>query len=602
MKTLLFRLRRVVLPAALILWGYPVPAAPPFSWDLLWSGSWEEEGALINREDLKFHFPLPGLTLRWEILDRQEGGSFWFGLWESGSWNGENWDRRKISLLGGMYHQSTGSRVLYGTLEEWGLAARLRKPWGRGLPFAESHRGSMADLRSSPSGNENELYIYLGSPYLPLSRPPHGEGPELRAFVSGKLNPSLLAEAGGDSYFAPLGRGTILVGGLEGRLGKRFSFSLEGLHTAGEIPGDESAAWFLDGPPLPERNFRLYGLGLLLNSPHFSLSGSTAWSRTQVEGGDFYTSLGIRAGNKGAGGGSFWQFSLAADGAGPRYIGTDGSNPGAGFRIGGKFERQWKKAGFFRVNTSLSGPGFVLDAGKDLGLSFDRSSSALYYRPPRGTLPLRISRISLSASRDSRESSHIKDSAGLGLSLAGNPQAIARSLAGNLARFGLKTQPLPFPEGTLSLSFSGLLSGSPKAGARGNSGWDGKPQPWPVPGDPYFFESFKAGTELSWSQPLSLGSLDRLMNGSPGPASPARGSSRRGNLQIKAGFDYTVAEDDEEGLKKSRTLSLAATLRGKLGRFGVKLRCPDFPVKPLDSEVSLREAWELSLSWRREWR
>jgi hypothetical protein len=168
-----------------------------------------------------------------------------------------------------------------------------------------------------------------------------------------------------------------------------------------------------------------------------------------------------------------------------------------------------------------------------------------------------------------------------------------------MARFGLETES-PFPEGTLTLNLSGALSGSPKAGAEASSG-DGKPLPWPVPRFPYLFESLKAGAELSWSQTLNLSSglVKRLMNGPPGRDSPGRG--RRGNLQIKAGFDYGVTENGEGGLKESRDLSLSAALRGSFGRFTLKMSYPDFPSKPFDSQVSLREDWELSLSWRREW-
>jgi hypothetical protein len=594
MKTLLSRLRRAVLPAALLLWGYPVPAAAPFSWDLLWAGSWEEGGNLVNRGDLKFHFPQPGLTLRWEMLDRREEGALWSGPWENKGWNGGNWEKGRISFLEGLYHQPTGSRILYGPLEDWGLAARIRNPWGRGLPFAESRKASMADLRTAPSKSEDELYVYLGSPYLRLPWPPvMAKGPELRAFVSGKLNPARLALEGGSSYVGPLGKRTALGAGLEGRLGRDFSLSLETFHTAGEIPGEKSTAWFLDSPPLPDRDFRLYGLGLLLHTPYFGLSGDAAWSRTQINGEDMYAGLGIRVGNKGIkSGGSFWQLSLAADGAGPRYIGSDASIPGAAFRTGGKLEWQWGKAGFFRLHTSLSGPGLAPNASKGRDFGFDRSSSGLYYRPPTGNFPLRISRISLNASRDSREDPLIKDSAGLGLSVTGSPRVIARSLAQGLARFGLDAGTLPIPEGTLGLSLSGALSGSPKAG---NPGRDGTPPPWPFPRGPYIFESFKTGTELSWSQPLPLGPLNRFMNGPRGP-------QRRGNLQLKAGIDYTAAKNDTGELTESRDLSLSAVLRGKLGRFGVKLNYPDFPAKPFDSEVSLREAWELSLSWKREWR
>jgi hypothetical protein len=554
----------------------PLPGERPFSWDLLWAGSWGEEGRLTNRGDLKFHFLRPGLTLRWEVLDRREG-----------EWT---WEEGNMSFLGGLYHRATGSRVLYGALEEWGLGARLRNPWGRALPFAESRKASMADLRSAPSGKEDEVYLYLGSPYLSLpflKSAGNPRGLELRGFAAGRLAPLKLAE------------GSPLNAGLESRLGRFFSLSLEGFHTAGKIPAGRSVAWFLESPPLPEREFRLYGLGLLLNSPYFGLSGDAAWSQTQIDGGDLYANLGIRVGNKGSRR-NFWQLSLAADGAGPHYTGSDGTNPGAAFRTGGKFEWRGERVGSFRLNTSLSGPGFMRDAGGDLSLSFDRSSTSLYYRPPAGTLPLRISRISLSAGRDARGDPLIRDSAGLGFSLTGNPRLIARGIGQALARFGLKTEP-SFPEGTLTLNLSGALTAFPKAGVPENQGWDGKPLPWPLPHFPYDFESFKAGAELSWSRPLDLptGLVKRLLNGPPGRDSPARGG---GNLQIKAGFDFGLVENGEGGLRESRVLSFAAALRGRLGSFAVKLNCPDFPAEPLDSEVSLRDAWELSLSWKREWR
>jgi hypothetical protein len=593
-----------VLFWVLVLLALPLALLPalPFSWDLLWAGSWEEGSNLTSRGDLKLRFTGPGLTLRGEILDRRKGE--WAALWPSG----ESWEAGKTRFLGALYHQGTGSRVLYGTLEEWGLAARLRSPWSRTLPFTESRKASMADLRSAYSGREDELYLYLGSPYLNLpGLRPGGAGeeiPRLRVFASARLNPSRLAgEAGEPSYIVPLGRGTALSAGLEGRLGGLFSLSLEGFYSAGDIPVKNSSAWFLDSPPLPAQDFRIFGLGLLLNSPYVSLSADTAWSRTSIYGygGDFpenlYAGLGIRAGNKGTRrGGSYWQLSLSADGAGPQYTGSDGAVPGAGFRTGGKFEWRGNRAGLFRLNTGLSGPGFTQNAEKDLDLHFDRSASGLYYRPPAWTFPLRISRVSLTANRDAREMDHIKDSAALGLSLAGSPRDIGRSLARSLARIrGTAPSEPAIPEGTLTLNLSGALSGTPKL-RDGESPGD---LPWPVPAGPYFFESLKAGAELSWSRPIDLPSGPaRLMNG-PGGKGPA---ARRVNVQIKAGFDYGVAEDREGGLTESRDLSISAALRGKLGRFGIKLGYPDFPADPFDSAVSFRDAWELSLSWRREWR
>jgi hypothetical protein len=570
-------------------------AEAPFSWNFLWAGSWEEEGRLIGRGDLKLHFTGPDLTLRGEVLDRRPGE--WAALWPFGGAGKEE----KPRFLGALYHPGTGSRLLYGALEEWGLAARLRSPWSRGLPFAESRKASTADLQSAYSGKEDALYLYLGSPYLGL---PRRDFPRMRAFGSLRLVPARLAGEAGSS-FAPLGKGTSLGAGLEGRFSPGVSLSLEGFGGAGGIPAKNSTAWFLESPLLPDQDFRTLGLGLLFNSPYVSLSADAAWSRISIYGGDFpqnlYANLGFRVGNKGMGrGASFWQLSLTADGAGPGYTGSDGAVPGAGFRVGGRFEWRRPRLGLFRINTGLSGPGFTQNAEGGLDVRFNRSSSAFSYRPPAGTFPLRLSRLSLSASRDAREAGDIKDTAVLGLSLTGSPRNIGRSIAQGLVRLGGPPSFEPvFPPGTLGLGLSGTIAGSPKPGTYPEE----KPLPWPIPGGPYFFESLKTGLELSWSQPLELpaGPVDRLLNGPPGK-NISRGSSGRGNLQLKAGFDYGLVEDGEGGFRDSRDLSLSAVLRGKLGRFGIKLSYPDLPPDPLDSPVSLREAWELSLSWRREWR
>jgi hypothetical protein len=587
-----FPFRAGVLLRALIFLAAPLAAETPFSWNFLWAGSWEEGGRLAGRGDLKFHFPGPNLTLRGEILDRRQGG------WDALPPFGGSWKEGEPRFLGALYHQGTGSRILYGALEEWGLSARLRSPWSRGLPFAESRKASTADLRSAYSGKEDTLYLYLGSPYLGL---PGGGFPRLRAFGSMRLDPAKLSA--GTSSFAPLGDGTALGAGLEGRFAPGVSLSLEGFAGAGGIPEKNPTAWFLESPPLPDQEFRILGFGLLFNSPYVSLSADAAWPQISIYGGDFpqnlYANLGIRVGTKGAGRRpSSWQLSLAADGAGPYYTGSDGAGAGAGFRLGGKFEVQSRRAGSFRINTGLSGPGFTPDPAG--GLSFDRSSSGFSYRPPAGTLPLRISRLSLSASRDARETEHIKDSAVLGLSLAGSPRDLGRTIT--QGRFGsLLPLESAFSPGTLGLSLSGTLAGSPKPGTRPEG--EGEALPWPVPGGPYLFESLKTGLELSWSRPLELpdGPLARLINGSPGKNSE-KSPPGRGNLQVKAGFDYGLTEDGEGGLTDRRDLSFSATLRGKIGRFALKLGYPDLPPEPFDTPVSLRDAWELSLTWRREWR
>jgi hypothetical protein len=557
---------------------------PPPELGLLWTGSWERGGNLTNRADLKLRLGGPDLTLRAQALDRRPGN--FETLFQRFPWEVEEALSR---LQGGLYHGATGSRILYGPLDEWGLAARLRNPWARGLPFTESRKSSTAELRNSPSTKEPELYLYLGTPFLKVPGRGDAGGAELRASASIRLNPAGLAEqaAEGGALEAPpglpLGAGTALGLALEGRLGKDLSLSLEGFYTAASLPARESSGWFSEKPPLPPRNFSLYGLGLLFNTSWFSLSGDLAWSRTTILGRDLYGNLGIRAGNRGSGGasrpGGEWQLSLALDGAGRNYSGGDGQNPGPGFRAGGKFEWRQNRVGLFRIGSALSGPGISRKGEGELDLRFNRSSSSLSYRPPASALPLRLSRISLGAERNAGEAG-LRDSAALDLGLALNPQAIAGALGRKApAETG-------FPRGILSLGFSASLAGSP------GRDWDPEkggpePSPWPLPGGPYRFEALKAGGEIVWSLPLNLGG--GVLGLGPG----------RGNLRLRAGLDYSLSAPtgEDETARESRSFSLHAALSGGRGRYSLSLSRPDFPW----GAQSPPAPWDLSLSWKREW-
>jgi hypothetical protein len=340
---------------------------------------------------------------------------------------------------------------------------------------------------------------------------------------------------------------------LEGRLGKAL-LSLEGFYTGGELPAEKSSAWFSAKPPLPARSFSIYGLGLLFSIPYLRLSTDWAWSGTFVYGRDLYINLGISTGNKAEPAkkrsSPRWQLSLAADGAGSHYTGSDGGNPGAGFRAGGKFELQQEKAGTFRANTSLFAPGI----GKD----FNRSSSGLSYRPPVSRFPLRLSRISLSADRDARDTDHVKDSAGLSLGLAANLNHGDDAAKNTVLTIGL----------------SGSVTGSPA------KSFAEEVPPWPIPHGPYHFESAKAGAQLGWSSPVGLGSL-----------------LPRGTLELKAGLDYSLSaalDDGEISFTKSGDLNLSAALRGKRNRLGLKFDCPGLLLGSGNTP-------ELTLSWKLSW-
>ncbi|MDR0876889.1 MAG: hypothetical protein LBN21_02465 [Treponema sp.] len=508
----------------LALFSVLFPAAadqPLFAWDLLWSGSWEAEKTLSNRGDLHLRFPVPGLVLRAQAADKRpaRAEAFLFTVPKAEDFNG---------FGGGLYHSPTGSRLLYGVLDEWGLTARVRNPWIRGLPFAENHQPLMADLKTESSSTKMpEAYLYLGSPQFGI----------FSGFASARFTP-LALETNPNPGFGL---------GIEAQLGNKTRLHLEGLYSERVLPPRKSSAWFSETPPLPERESRLGALALLFTTPGFALSSDWACSETFAWGRDIYGNLGFRfngtlpaAKNMAA---SRWTASFAADGAGNRYIGSDGSSPGAGFRSAGKFEWQGPRSSLARFNTSLRAPAI----GKD----FDRSSTTLYYRfplrpagsktgPGDTAFPLRITRVSLTADRNAVNRDKIID--------------------GLDAKMGLSLH-LPFLNVPLGLSLSGS--------ADWLSQWEtgaAAPFPYPFTQYPQTFNSAKASGELSWSPGGKLFNIP-------------------GSLQLKGKLGYTAAAKKDP----QWDTSFSAAVRIKQGRLSVKIASPEFP-----------EKWDYTISWRIE--
>jgi hypothetical protein len=499
--------------------GKPASGAEPrFAWNLLWAGSWEEGKTLNNRGDLRLMFPGPGLVLRTEAIDRRpmDPGS-------SPPW--KDAEKGLTNYAAGLYHKPTGSRLLYGILDEWGLPARIRNPWVRGLPLPEARKPSMADMKTSVSANgKPETYLYLGSPRLELFEQNPIPRTSLRGYASAQIDQDINPGFGG---------------GLEARFGEKTEIRLDGFYTGKTLPPRESSSWFSDAPPLPRREFRLSALGLLLNTPILAVSSDWAVSETFAWGRDLYGNLGLRFARPLPADWGRWALSLAADGAGSRFTGRDGSGPGAGFRTGGKFEWYGKRGGLLRLSTSLRSPG--------LADPFNRSSSNLSWRLPgpgkKNGPPFRFTRISLEADRNASDPEKILDS----LSLAAGFSLKARNL------FGSEPGDGKF-RGLLSRPVGLSLSGSLKGAAAGEAG----PPPYPVPQYPYRFDSAKAGGELSWSP---------------------------GVFQFKTKAEYGV-KNEKEGIWGT---SFSTAVRFKPGRFTVKISSPDFP-----------EEWNYTLSWRVE--
>ncbi|GHT69534.1 hypothetical protein FACS1894110_19180 [Spirochaetia bacterium] len=484
------------------------PNLPVFTWDLLWSGSWEKEGNLENRGDIQLHLPRLGFSLREEILDRRSGKFPQPWPWEEAALAAAH-----SALLGGLYHNPTGSRLLYGILDEWGLPARLRNPWARSVPFAENHKPSMTELRTAPSSTkEPETYLYMGSPVLDFFQGKPWET-SIRLFASALTDKE---------------RNTSVGWGLDGQFNKNMGLSLEGFYTGRELAPRKSSAWFSKTPPLPTRDFTLYGFGSLFTSPYISVSSDWAFSETFAFGRDVYGNLGLRIGNPLAPLGKRWQLSLAADGAGPHYTDRDGATPGEGFRTAVKFELKGKKSSSLRLSTSLRGSTF--------GEFFERSTTTGYYRFPAAAVPFQVSRFSLAAGRNAQNPAKTLDSLDGTLVLTLNPQRIIKQR---------KTNPWAAP---VNLILSGSLDGI--------LALEGKPFPYPIPQGAYEFDSAKVAWELTWSPAI---------------------------FQFKTKTAY-VMKHKKEGIWD---LSFSAAVHGKPGRFSLKIASPDFPEK-WDFTVSWR--------------
>ncbi|MDR2576134.1 MAG: hypothetical protein LBC52_06795 [Treponema sp.] len=509
-----------------------------FTWDLLWAGSWDESRTLNNMADLRIGFTGPALQIRTQALDRHTMNFELDPVWGDPS-------KGITGVSFGLYHKTMDSRLLYGVLDEWGLPARIRSPWIRSASYAENHKPLMADLRTTASSTKkDELYLYLSSPQFSLERfglapqpSPSGEGSPLdvllRCYASGQFTPAA------ENTPAPA-----FAGGIEAALGKKADLLLEGFYTGFVLSAKEPNTWFSDPPPLPERDFRLGAVALMLNIPWFSITSDWAWSQTFAYGSGVYVNAGLRINPPFL---SPWSLSLAADGMNERYTGRDGTNPGSGFRMAGKIERKGTRSSLLRANTSFR--GFTI------GEPFERSSIDLYYRFPAsmplvkdGEFPLRISRITLNADRNASDLKKIKDGIDGSLSLSLNlpPLLLPRPLLSASASKVKNLKPKIYP---LNINLAASIDWLGSA--------EGQPSPFAFfpPGE---FDSRKTSCELLWSPGL---------------------------FQFKTKLGYTAyAKKDTQW-----DASISTAVRFKHGRFSIKFAWPDFP-----------EDWNCTLSWRVE--
>ena len=509
-----------------------------FNWSLLTSGSWEDislsDGTLNNRGDIRLNFLPAGLTLRGEVLDRRTLDFTLDQFWS-------NPEKRTTNYLGGLYHKSTGSRLLYGALDEWGLSARIRNPWIRSPPYAENHKPLIADLKTAASSTKSdEAYLYLSSPYLNIF-----PKIKMKSFITAQTEIEKFKGAITEGAFAE----STFAGGMDFILPNKTGVSLETFYTSATLPATKNSSWFTSPPPLPEREFKLYAAGLLFHNQLISASADFALSETFAWGTDFYGNLGIsltptlppslpfvkKAGfvNKARP----LLISFAVDGAGERFIYRDGANHGAGFRAAGKIE--WKGSGssLLRLNTVLRSHG--------IGEDFSRSSTGFYYRFPANKSRLnnffRFTRVSFTADRNADNLQKINDrfTANAGISL-------------NLKYIGIKSP--------LGVNFSGSI--------RYLSSAEEIPSPYPLPKNLREFDSAAANYEFVWS--------------------PHK-------FQFRSKIGYTNTAKKEAENEEKWDFSISSALRFKHGRLSLKAASADFPEK-----WNITASWRLEYSKNRK--
>jgi hypothetical protein len=355
----------------------------------LWSGSWESEKNLSSRAQLTLDMPEHGLGFRVQLTDRRKAGN-WNAFTES--FSGPEGAFPLTALSGGVYHDVTDSRLLYGMVSTYGLASRIRSPWIRGSPFVENHAASLSDLKTETSSTAlPSWYLYLGSPVLDLSN-------NVDFKVFGAFSMESEGERGNTFSFS--GGKPGFTAGSDVIFSKNGLVRLETYYTEGTIPARNASAWFSERPSLPERNFALYAGSLVFTVPAFGFAVDGAYSETFAYGKGFYGNAAVRFGNRP------WRFSLAADGAGSRYVGPDGGENIAGFRFAAKLEHRGKRGSLLKFDALLRSSETSYNAPEDywdLAGQPNRCSLGAYYRLPSGKSPFGLSRVSFKLSGDGRD-------------------------------------------------------------------------------------------------------------------------------------------------------------------------------------------------------
>ncbi|GMO29935.1 MAG: hypothetical protein Ta2B_10860 [Termitinemataceae bacterium] len=315
----------------------------PFSFDVYESGSLVQNATLSNRLNLNLNIPaLDGLRLR--SIAAYEAPLPPKGDFTDG----------KFNLGFGLYHQKTGSRLLYGGLQTTGLAKRGANVFSHQVPFLEAHTSSTADLKTSGlNAEDNMFYASLISPKI---------------FDTFNLYAAALVPNATNTSQSNIENNIEWTGGSTVYVGSSSALRLEFFGTQKQLGERPADAWFSNKIYLEQRSLNYYAASLVWINPLVSFAADFAQSNVFSFGKDIYANAALRIGS------NPWRLSFAIDGAGERYSSSAGTVVGAGFRSAAKFEWNIKPTSLFKISTALQSAG--------ISKPFTKSDSTIYYRFP----------------------------------------------------------------------------------------------------------------------------------------------------------------------------------------------------------------------------
>ena len=277
--------------------------------------------------------------------------------------------------------------ALIGPMINYGLYGSLRNPHGKAVATAALRNPSSVflDANASPGG-EIGYALSAGS----VRGDPFGFR---LTGVKGELDELI---------------GTLA---LELNLQPRYLVRTEFLMAANELTERTADTWFSDDPPLPRRQYRLAALSSHALFPASSFFFDAALSDAFGQGvGGFIRAGGELSLRR-------WKLSLGTDLATWRFIDLDGEDTAPGIRFGLKLRRSGEK-----------GASISLSADSAFETEFSRLenahlSTAWIPSPKKPAAPISLSRIALSAQRNSDEENSYLDRYAIGM----------RSMVGSLS-------------------------------------------------------------------------------------------------------------------------------------------------------------------------